>query len=293
MAGIRLKAPAKLNIHLGVHAELDERRYHRVDSLMVSLDLCDEVRVWAHGRHAGLPEIVCNPPLDIAPERNTCYKAAVRLGELTGNAAAVRVEVDKHVPDQAGLGGSSSDAASTLIALADLWGIEREDPRLFEAARATGADVPFFLDGAPALLAGAGDVFQETFPRPEDPIPVVLVRPRGPGVSTPAAYAAFDEGRVEPTDPEPLCAVLRAGRYTATTIAPLLANNLDPIACRLHPGVAQVRTWLLGQDGVIAGQVTGSGSCVFGLCRSEEAAETIARRAHMKFGSWAKSAHIV
>lgn len=289
---VSLDAPAKLNLHLGIYAELDERRYHRADSLMVSLDACDRVRV-SLCEQGEAPIVTCVPELDIPQEKNTCYRAAKLLAELVGRSPAVRVEIEKHLPDQAGLGGSSSDAAATLRALCALWGIPEDDERVTRAARLTGADVPFFLDGCPTLLVGAGDVVAERFPRPRDPIPVVLVRPSGPGVSTPVAYAAFDEGHEEPRDPSALCALLREGHASGRELAPLLANNLDPIACALLPQVGEIRSWLLGQRGVYGGQVTGSGSCVFALTTDDEASEAIAARAQEKFGCWARSCHIV
>ena len=291
--GMRLlTAPAKLNLHLGIHATLDERRYHRAESLMVALDLADEVRVEeADGLRE--PEVVCVPEVDVPPQQNTVYRAATALAQRVGRLPSVRITVHKHVPDQAGMGGSSSDAASVLLALADLWGLEPTDVRVVEAARSVGADVPFFLDPVPTLLGGAGDVVAEQFPRFCRSIPVVLVRPQGPGVSTKEAYAAFDERHEDPADPEPLCAVLRTGDVTPAALAPLLANNLDPVACRLLPAVQTVRSWLLARDGVLGGQVTGSGSCVFGICETDKDAERVAAAARECLGGWAQAAHIV
>ena len=289
----RLGAPAKLNLHLGVHAELDERRYHRVDSLMVSLDLADYVSVTSTHDAGGSITVGCTPAIDIPQEKNTCYRAGKLLAELFSTDASTLIEIEKHIPDQAGLGGSSSDAAATIKALATIWNIDADDPRLFQAARQTGADVPFFLDGAPAFLVGAGDIFKERFDRPKQPIPVALMRPEGPGVSTPAAYAAFDQEHEDPKDPEPLCALLRSGNWDGKDIATLLVNNLEPIAMRLHPGIRDMRLWLAEQDGVLGCQVTGSGSCMFAICSDEEACEQIVCHSREKFKSWAKTAHIV
>lgn len=292
MLRIELKAPAKLNLHLGIYNQLDERRYHRADSLMVALDVCDRVVV-EDCADGGAPTVVCEPSVDVPVEKNTAYRAACALGERVGRVPSVDILIKKHVPDQAGMGGSSADAAAVLRALCALWDVSPQDECVVEAARAVGADVPFFLDPVPTLLVGAGDVVAEKFSYPEEAISVVLVRPQGPGVSTPLAYAAFDENPIEPADVEPLCEVFRSGGPTALSLAPLLANNLDPVACRLLPVVADVRAWLLAQDGVLGGQVTGSGSCVFGLCENDEDALRIARAAQDKYGAWAKSAHIV
>lgn len=291
MPSTELAAPAKLNLHLGIHSELDDRRYHRADSLMVALDLCDEVEVRTRP-DAGMPSVLCEPPVDVAPQKNTVYRAAVALGSAVGHAPAVDIVVRKRVPDQAGMGGSSSDAAAVLRALCELWDVPENDVRVVEAARAVGADVPFFLDPVPTLLVGAGDVVAEKFPPFAERLSVALVRPAGPGVSTPAAYAAFDAQPEAPTDPEPLCALLRGGTATAEQVAGLLANNLDPVACRLRPPVAEVRTWLLAQEGVLGGQVTGSGSCVFALCESDDVAGRVSQAARDRFDAWSVPAHL-
>lgn len=291
MAAVTLRAPAKLNLHLGIFAQLDERGYHRADSLMVALDLCDEVRVELL-EGVRTPQVECVPAVDVPPERNTVYRAAVELAKRMGREPAVRIQVQKHVPDQAGMGGSSSDAAAVIRALCQLWGADTQSPEATEAARAVGADVPFFLDPAPTLLVGAGDVVAEKFPALREPVSVALVRPAGPGVSTPAAYAAFDEEHEEPADPEALCDALRRGKADAKTLAGLLANNLDPVACRLLPAVAEVREWLLARDESLGGQVTGSGSCVFAVCESDEAAGRIVQAAKKKFGCWTMISHI-
>ncbi|MDO4797559.1 MAG: 4-(cytidine 5'-diphospho)-2-C-methyl-D-erythritol kinase [Coriobacteriales bacterium] len=288
-------APAKLNLHLGIYDVLDQRGYHKADSVMVALDLCDRVTVSVpHGdAEDGMPMVTCNPEVDVPAERNTVYRAAMALATAVGKVPAVRIEVQKIVPDQAGMGGSSSDAATTLRALCELWGVDPHDERVERAARSVGADVPFFLDPVPTYLVGAGDVVEQKYPRPPCPIPVVLVRPQGPGVSTQAAYAAFDECHDAPGDPGPLCKALYRGNADAAELAGLLFNNLDPIACRLLPAVGEVRAWLLGQDGVLGGQVTGSGSCVFGICHTHDEAARIAALARSRFGGWAQAAHIV
>lgn len=321
-----LAAPAKVNLHLGIYPGHDGQGYHRADSLMVALDVADEVVVRRVAPGSGL-SVRCEPPLDLAPEKNTAYRAAVALaraveaagvrddapgrggapsrgdvpgrgdvpsrGARAGQASTPDIEIliRKRVPSQAGLGGASSDAASVLMALGELWGIAADDPVLAEAARSVGADVAFFLDPVPTLLVGRGDVVAEKFKPLVEPVPVVLVRPAGEGVSTPAAYRDFDKLHEGPGDPAGLCELLRAGRVTSARVAGLLSNNLDPVACRLQPTVRQVRDWLRGQDLVLGAQVSGSGSCVFGICATSDDAQAVAREATACFGpdTWARA----
>lgn len=258
---------------------------------MVALDVADEVVVRPLASGEAL-RVHCEPAVDVPQEKNTAYRAAVALAESFEREPAVEVLLRKHVPSQAGLGGASSDAASVLRALCTLWDIDEQDARVAQVARSVGADVAFFLDPVPTLLVGRGDVAAEKFPSLAEPVPVALVRPAGEGVSTPAAYRAFDECHDEPGDPEPLCALLRTGVATPAQVAQLLSNNLDPVACRLLPQVADVRGWLCAHPLVLGAQVSGSGSCVFGVCASSADARRVAEDAQVAFGAdaWARAA---
>lgn len=297
-----LPAPAKLNLHLGIYPGLDEQGYHRADSLMVALDVADEVEVQRLPLGAGL-HVQCEPPIDLAPEKNTAYRAALALARAAGIPSLadgmpdVQILLRKCVPSQAGLGGASSDAASVLLALCDLWGIEADEPLVAEVARSVGADVAFFLDPVPTLLVGRGDVVAEKFAPLSRSVPVVLVRPAGEGVSTPVAYRAFDEEHEDPGDVAGLCAVLREANVAdaenmPARIAALLFNNLDPVACRLQPVVREVRDWLRAQSAVLGAQVSGSGSCVFGICATNDDAQRVALEAATHFGpdAWTRVA---
>lgn len=280
-----LSAPAKVNLYLGVHEGRDERGYHRVESLMVAHSLADEVRV----EPAGQLEVRCVPAVDFPQEHNTAYKAARLMGGLAGREPAVRVTLCKQIPEQSGMGGSSSDAAAVIRALCRLWGLDPLSDEVRGVAAQVGADVPFFLDPVPTLLGGAGDIPEEAFPA-LDSVPLVLVRPAGPGVSTPACYRAFDERPVPVPPLDPLREALRSGDVRA--VAAHIGNNLDSVACRLLPADAEVRAWLVAQPGVLAAQVTGSGSCVFGICETEGAAERAAKAAQ-GCGWWSKTAKTV
>lgn len=268
---IELLAPAKLNLHLGIYPGRDERGYHRADSVMVGVALADLVRIEPAAELALTMSVDCG----VVQEKNTVFRAARALCHAFGRAEGYAIHVEKNVPSQSGMGGASSDAASTLLGLCRLWDVDPLDERVVRVARSIGADVPFFLTMAPALLVGAGDVLAETFPSLEG-VPVALVRPDA-GVSTVEAYRAFDADPIDPVSAEGMCAALRAS--DATQVAACLYNNLEPAANRLAPVTAEVRTWLRSQPGVMAAQLTGSGSCVFALCESDAAAARIAQDA--------------
>lgn len=289
-----IKIPCKVNLHLGIHAQKDQRGYHKVDSLMVPVALYDTVVV------DDAPELTVThePQLCVLPERTTTWKAAVLLANKLGISPDVSIDVQVHIPEKAGLGGSSADAAATLYLLAQRWGIDPLDPLVVEVAKAVGADVAFFLDPRPSLMLGAGDTLVETYASTVD-APLAIVLPAETGVVTKEAYDQFDASPVVPESYEQLSALLRAAGQDAAGMEPapdnaaaggqliqqvakLLFNNLAPAAKSLKPQVAEVEEWLKAQPGVLAAQVSGSGSSSFALCESRDAADAIAAAAQAK-----------
>ncbi len=299
-----IKIPCKVNLHLGIHTQKDQRGYHKVDSLMVPVALYDAVVV----DDASELTVTHEPQLCVLPERTTTWKAAVLLANKLGVSPDVSIDVQVHIPEKAGLGGSSADAAATLYLLAQRWGVDPLDPLVVEVARAVGADVAFFLDPRPSLMLGAGDTLVEVYASTVD-APLAIVLPAETGVVTKEAYDQFDASPVAPESYEQLSALLRAAGQdasgqaaannaaadkTATAdnaavseqliqhVAKLLFNNLASAAKSLKPQVAEVEEWLKAQPGVLGAQVSGSGSSSFALCESQEAADTIAAAAQAK-----------
>lgn len=275
---IELLAPAKLNLHLGIYPGRDERGYHRADSVMIGVALADRVSIAPADRLTLVTSVDCGVP----QEKNTVYRAAQALCREFGRPDGYEIHVQKNVPAQSGMGGASSDAASTLLGLCQLWDVDPLDERVVQVARQIGADVPFFLTMKPALLVGAGDVLAQSFPT-LDGVPVALVRPDA-GVSTVEAYREFDRDPIQPQSADAMCQALLAG--DAAQVAAHLYNNLEPAANRLAPVTAQVHAWLEAQPGVVAAQLTGSGSCVFALCESDAAAAQIAKDAQETRNWW-------
>ncbi len=289
-----IQIPCKVNLHLGIHAQKDQRGYHKVDSLMVPVALYDTVVV------DDAPELTVThePQLCVLPERTTTWKAAVLLANKLGVTPDVSIDVQVHIPEKAGLGGSSADAAATLYLLAQRWGVDPLDPLVVEVAKAVGADVAFFLDPRPSLMLGAGDTLVETYTSTVD-APLAIVLPAETGVVTKEAYDQFDTSPIAPESYENLSALLRSAGQDAAGMEPapdnaaaskqfiqqvasLLFNNLAPAAKSLKPQVAEVEKWLKAQPGVLGAQVSGSGSSSFALCESQDAANAIAAAAQAK-----------
>ena len=289
-----IQIPCKVNLHLGIHAQKDQRGYHKVDSLMVPVALYDTVVV----DDALELTVTHEPQLCVLPERTTTWKAAVLLANKLGISPDVSIDVQVHIPEKAGLGGSSADAAATLYLLAQRWGVDPLDPLVVEVAKAVGADVAFFLDPQPSLMLGAGDTLVETYVSIVD-APLAIVLPAETGVVTKEAYDQFDASPIAPESYENLSALLRnagqgaagmepapdnaaASKQFIQQVAGLLFNNLAPAAKSLKPQVAEVEKWLKTQPGVLGAQVSGSGSSSFALCESQDAANAIAAAAQAK-----------
>ena len=285
-----IQIPCKVNLHLGIHTQKDQRGYHTVDSLMVPVALYDTVVV------DDAPELTVThePQLCVLPEHTTTWKAAVLLANKLGVSPDVSIDVQVHIPEKAGLGGSSADAAATLYLLAQRWGVDPLDPLVVEVAKAVGADVAFFLDPRPSLMLGAGDTLVETYASIVD-APLAIVLPAETGVVTKEAYDQFDASPITPQSYEQLSALLRdagnsgaasdqatAGEQLIQQVAGLLFNNLAPAAKSLKPQVAEVEEWLKVQPGVLGAQVSGSGSSSFALCESHDVADAIAAAAQAK-----------
>ena len=289
-----IQIPCKVNLHLGIHTQKDQRGYHKVDSLMVPVALYDTVVV----DDASELTVTHEPQLCVLPERTTTWKAAVLLANKLGVSPDVSIDVQVHIPEKAGLGGSSADAAATLYLLAQRWGVDPLDPLVVEVAKAVGADVAFFLDPRPSLMLGAGDTLVETYASTVD-APLAIVLPAETGVVTKEAYDQFDASPIAPESYENLSALLRdagqgaagmepapdnadASKQFIQQVASLLFNNLAPAAKSLKPQVAEVEEWLKAQFGVLGAQVSGSGSSSFALCESQDTANAIAAAAQAK-----------
>lgn len=279
---ILISAPAKINLYLGIHDQKDERGYHRVDSVMSCINLSDVIAV-APSDHLSVNMV---PASDVAAEDNSAYKAAVAMGEAFGRDPRFAILIDKHIPERAGLGGPSTDAAATILGICTWWGINANDPKVDEVARSIGADVPFFLYGPPAWCIGAGDTVHEIF-RPLTGTPVALVKPRESGVSTVEAYARFDADPVDLPPLEPMLDALR--KHDEQAIFAAVANNLAPAACSLNQEMAGILAWMREQPDVRACTVAGSGATVFAICTTQMAAERIAHDAEAQ-GWWSYAA---
>jgi 4-diphosphocytidyl-2-C-methyl-D-erythritol kinase len=244
-----LPAPGKLNLFLHVTSRRPDG-YHELQTVYRLIDRCDRVGVAA--RADG--EIRFSGEFG---EDNLCVRAARLLQRSTATRLGADLALEKQIPVGGGLGGGSSDAATTLLALNRLWGCGLARARLMQLGLELGADVPFFLFGGNALGEGIGERLT-----PLDLAPAwYLVLTPQVSVSTKEIFS--DDALTRNTKP--------------LKIPPFLSgqgrNDLEPVAARRHAEIAQHLAWL--RRHVPAARVTGSGACVFAEFARREEADTL------------------
>jgi 4-diphosphocytidyl-2-C-methyl-D-erythritol kinase len=238
-----IPAPAKLNLFLHITGRRADG-YHLLQSAFMLIDWCDTLHFDVRPGAAISREDLLSP----LPPDDLIVRAARALQVASGTQLGAHISVEKRLPAQAGMGGGSSDAASTLLALNRLWKLQLSLEQLSTIGLALGADVPFFLQGHNAWVEGIGEQMTPlTLPRSH----VLVVKPQA-GLETRAIFSDPDLKR----DSNP--AILSG--FAADPFG-FGRNDLQPVAQRLCPGVLQALEWLdsLG----LKGRMTGSGSAVF------------------------------
>jgi 4-diphosphocytidyl-2-C-methyl-D-erythritol kinase len=249
-------APAKLNLCLYVTGRRADG-YHELQTAFQLLDYGDELAFTVRSdgvidRPVGVPGVVA--------EEDLVVRAARLLRDAAGRPAqGVSIEVLKRLPAGGGLGGGSSDAATTLVALNELWGLGLSRQDLARLGIRLGADVPLFVDGRSAWAEGVGE---ELTPLSLPPAWYTVVFP-GHGSSTRDVFQAPELTRNSPK--------VTMGSFLAQLVTGQgLRNDLEPVVRARHDGVRQALEWL-GQRGTA--RLTGSGACVFAAFPTESAAQ--------------------
>ena len=261
-------APAKVNLTLRVIARRADG-YHDLESLVVFARLADRVAVVpdtplgldVDGPTAGAAGSVAD---------NLVLRAATALAARVDGLRLGRFALTKHLPVAAGLGGGSSDAAAALRLLMRINGISRDSPRLIEAARATGADVPVCLDPRPRVMRGIGEILSVPLDLPA--LPALLVNP---GVPVPTRDV-FGRLGLAPGERRGAASEVESARLNDrdALIGYLRSqpNDLEAPAVALQPVIAEVLAALARQHGCLFARMSGSGATCFGLFASDAAA---------------------
>lgn len=270
-----VRAPAKINLHLGVGAPREDG-YHPLLTVYQAVGLHDdltarEAETWSV--EVEVPDWMGGIALPTV-EDNIVTRAARLLARHHGIEPTGAVHVAKSIPVAGGMAGGSADAAAALVALDRLWGVDTSDDDLLRIAADLGSDVPFALVGGSALGTGRGELVEALT---DTGTWWWVAVPSRDGLSTPAVYRHFDELHPDaPCDPPPaddLVAALAAGDPHA--LAAALHNDLQAPAIDLRPELGDLLD--RGEaEGALRGLISGSGpTCVF-LCESAEAARAVA-----------------
>src|SRR6516165_5336428 len=271
------KAPAKVNLTLRVLGRRADG-YHDIESLVAFAGVGDALTFAPNGALAlAMRGPTAAAAGDVAD--NLVLKAARALAERVEGLTLGRFTLSKRLPVSAGLGGGSADAAAALRLLARANRIAPDDPRLMQAARATGADVPVCLDPRARLMRGIGDILSAPLKLPR--LFALLVNP-GVAVATKDVFAALNAphaGQITqagtPAGPAELLAEITNGR-----------NDLEASAIELEPAIADALAVLRKLPGCRLARMSGSGATCFGLFDSSRATTTAARTLRIGYPAW-------
>ncbi len=256
---------AKINLGLEIVGKRPDG-YHDIRTLFQTISLHDELEF--ESAPPGTVELAGDDPAVAWDRTNLVDRAARRLLEKAGSGAGARVSVRKSIPAGRGLGGGSSNAAATLLALEKMWGLSLAETELAGLARDLGADVPFFLKGGLCLGEGIGDILTPLADL--EPLPCLLIFPPFP-IPTPSIYAGLDASLTSPGKISKIVRFLESGDFG------LLENDLERVIFRAHPEIERWKSFLR-DEGALVAQVSGSGSAVYGIFPGTESAEAAWRR---------------
>lgn len=271
----------KVNLLLNILGKRPDG-FHELETLMHPVGLHDRLSFERAGTEIRL---TCDDPVLPVHSSNLVHRAAALFLKKTGIHEGVRIHLEKRIPIAAGLGGGSGNAATTLLALNELFGQPASSSALHEMAASLGSDIPFFLQDQPALAVGRGEMIQplEFFPALRRTY-IVLIHP-GFGISTAWAYQQLKRfpkaQNGQPGRAQKLADLLRAGDTTAASRE--FYNSLEAPALHKY-SLLELFQEFLRDNGAWATLMSGSGSTTFALVEGKAAAEGLLEKFKPKFG---------
>jgi len=251
----RWPAPAKLNLFLYITGQREDG-YHELQTLFQFIDKCDYLTITPnHDNRITLSPAIPDLPL----EQNLIYKAAMLLKQHTGCELGAHIALEKNLPMGGGLGGGSSDAATTLLALNYHWGLQLSVETLADLGVRLGADVPIFIHGKAAIAEGVGEKLTPASPAE----PYYLIATPDCHISTPAV---FKNPELKRDTKKQLHHKLMRNKWT---------NDCEPCVKKQHPEVANTIDWLLEYAPT---RMTGTGACIFSTFEDVQTAELLAQK---------------
>jgi 4-diphosphocytidyl-2-C-methyl-D-erythritol kinase len=257
----KLLAPAKLNIRLKVTGRRPDG-YHELVSIMVPVSLFDHLELEMTLR--GRIRLTCKGLSIPDNEENLVYRAAQAFFSRTGSESGLSVKLTKNIPVEAGLGGGSSDAAGTLMALNDMCSNPLTSEELAELAVSLGADIPFFLKNRPCMAKGIGEILE---PIKKWPVFWYVIVTPPVKVSTAWVYANL-KLKLTTEEYDSIITQLGSGSFD---IAEILENDLETVTASHFPVINTIKKSLM-DGGAKGALMTGSGPSVFGIFESKDQA---------------------
>ena len=262
MDSLVLNAKAKINLYLDVTGKRADG-YHLLETVMHTVSLCDTVTLTKTDRN-GI-EISCSDPLIPCNEKNIAYKCAAAFFDKTGiSSGGVSIDIIKRIPSQAGMGGGSADGAAVLTGLDLLFETGLSEGELISIGARIGADIPFCIKGGCGYCTGIGEIIE--------PLPAicgcVLIGKGQAGISTAEAFGKIDSlgSGIGITGIKKIFGNVSS----LTDIAPFCRNIFDDVTSLEE--VTDIKR-IMTENGAVCSAMTGSGSAVFGLYESENAAK--------------------
>ena len=261
---MQVVAPAKINLSLRVLGRRSDG-FHEIETLMAPISLSDEIKIEQRSGKQGIA-FRCDDPSVPKGEDNIVVRAANIFFEETKITTAVSIVLKKRIPHGAGLGGGSSDAASTLLALNELFETNLPREALAKMAEMIGLDVPFFIFQSAAMCKGRGELVSPT--RLREQLSLLLLKPEF-GVPTQWAYSRWRDSREIPG------VSYGVQDFDDQTFM----NDLERPVFEKFVFLARLKMWLLKQPEVDAALMSGSGSTVFAVLRDKPDGDRLATRA--------------
>ncbi len=250
-----LHSPAKLNLTLNIIGRRNDG-YHLLETVFQFIDLCDELQFTLNDE-GDVRRLPGNSP--VAAADDILLGAAMLLQSRFGVSRGVNISIDKRIPIGGGLGGGSSNAATCLLALNQLWRLGQSVDQLSEIGIELGADVPVFVRGRAAWGTGIGEVLEPI--NLDEPIYLVI----DPKIKVSSAQIFGAQELTRNNDPLTIRAFLRGS----------VSNVCEPVVRKLYPQVGEAIDWL---SQYAAARMSGTGACVFAALDSHEQAETVKSR---------------
>ncbi len=267
---MQFSAPAKINLSLRV-VRRREDGFHEIETLMAPIAIRDTLEIERGG--SGI-EFTCSDTTLPTDGTNLVVRAARGFFETTRLTPDVRIFLKKETPHGAGLGGGSSDAATTLLALDTIFETHLPLEKLTRIAASIGSDIPFFLVRGAAWCRGRGEIVEPCAPGQSPPsLPLLMMKPPF-GVPTPWAYQRWRDSVEIP-----------GVSYAPQTVGGItLVNDLERPVFQKFIQLAEMKRWLLEQPETAAALMSGSGSTMFAVLREKSLGPALAEKARAQFG---------